>query len=590
MIAALAIALLAQEEIRVSAQVEPAVLKLGDAATIVLVAIGTTEIEVQPPGEMSGLAIFQAGRPSTRIDTFIEGRRQEVRRSVQVHFRVLPDREGTFEIPPLRGRAGGVPFETRPLRLEVVADLEGATMAFLEVLGPERPLYRGEVFRIEARFGVRADAIEDRRVRDVTLRGAWFDDLADATRLDDLVVSPTDAVRISVNGRETLVERTGRVVRDGVEFSTWRLGASYVATYPGTISVGSTFLGMGFVREWRQTVFGERVPGRTESMFVGGARDLEISVAPLPEEGQPPGFLGAIGSFRITASAEPADVKEGESIKLTLALSGRGNLAFFRRPDLERAPGFEPFAFFGAVETKEATRREIVYDLAPRSSSIEEIPSIRFDYFDPEAAAYRAAETPAIPVRVRPIPPGEAVLLRPATAPPVEVGGEDLRDVKPLVSLPVENGEIPKTIYWLAGFAPLGYAGAFLVRARRTRRESDPVAWRRERAERAFRRRSAEIRRLCESGEGRAACERIARSLAGYLADRLGATPESILGSDVEGRLRDAGASPDLARAFAALFEECDRSVYAASASGSPAPGLLDRAGAAVRRLEGGGS
>lgn len=69
--------------------------------------------------------------------------------------------------------------------------------------------------------------------------------------------------------------------------------------------------------------------------FFGSYREKEVKVASpqldlevlsLPKEGQPAGFHGAIGQFRLSVDGDPLEVEPGEPITLTMTVRGKGIL------------------------------------------------------------------------------------------------------------------------------------------------------------------------------------------------------------------------------------------------------------------------
>ncbi|HKB15239.1 MAG TPA: BatD family protein, partial [Planctomycetota bacterium] len=424
-----------------------------------------------------------------------------------------PDGEGEFDIPPIRVTVKGRAFETKTAHLTVVRDFRGASLAFLEVVGPKRAIFRGEIFRIDATFGLREDLVQT----GVALRAAWADDLHDAVRLEIPSPSPDVAQQIGLNGRAAYVSRIGPVRRGNAGFVAWRLSVPFVASFPGTLSVGKTF----FVFERivrRATGFFDR--DEAERMFVD-APAFEIEVKELPDEGRPDGFGGAIGKLQVETDANPRDVKVGESIRLVMRITGEGNLGFLEPPDLERAAGFERFRFFGRLEDKGEGKREVVYDLAPLGEDATTLPSVLFPYFDPDEGAYRTAKTDPIPLRIRPLPPGERLPDLPGAA-TESAPKDDLRDAKPALTVRPRAEDLSPAAAVAALLPPLAWFGALALRQRRLRRERDPAGWRRRRAAAAFRERVAALRPRVETGDPREACAEIARAVASYLADREG--------------------------------------------------------------------
>ncbi|HET6204758.1 MAG TPA: BatD family protein [Planctomycetota bacterium] len=587
MIAPLILLLLSphQGEVTVSSEVEPTVLKLGDDALLRIRVSGAEDVELGPLPEVKGLALRRTAPPSRseRIQIYGGVRSRSV--SLVYAIRATPEAEGEYDIPPIRVTAGGRTFETKPRHLTVVRDFRGASLAFLDVVGPKRPVWRGEVFRIEATFGIREDIVQAGTASDPALRAAWADELRDAVRLEASQPSPDVAQRIDLNGRAGLVSRIGAVRRGNAGFVAWRLAASFVASFEGRILVGKSFFAFKHILRPGFGLFDE---GEREPMFAD-APGFEVEVKDLPEEGKPEGFGGAVGNFRVEASASPRDVKVGESLRLVFTIVGEGNLEFLEPPDLERAGGFERFRFFGRLEEKGEGKRQVVYDLAPLGEDATAIPSILFPFFDPEAGTYRTAKTDSIPLRVRPLPPGERLAELPGTPGPA-VAKDDLRDAKPVFSVRPAPGGFRPSQGLAAAVPPSLWLGALLLRERRRRRERDPVGWRRRRAASAFRSRASLLRAKFGGAGVPGACAELAAAVAAYLADRDGrSAPEAWIGVDVAGLLRERGEPEEIARGFDALLAACDRATFAGAVDRGEARALLERAVELVARLERGG-
>jgi hypothetical protein len=127
---------------------------------------------------------------------------------------------------------------------------------------------------------------------------------------------------------------------------------------------------------------------------------LAVRVLPLPEEGRPLEFTGAVGRFQVLADARPRELALGEGLELALEIAGEGNLASLGPPRLDRLAGFH---LRGAIDSKEPGVRRVTYHLAPRSAAVKEVPAIAFAFFDPEPpAGYRTVWTRPIPIEVRP--------------------------------------------------------------------------------------------------------------------------------------------------------------------------------------------
>ncbi|HKB17226.1 MAG TPA: BatD family protein, partial [Planctomycetota bacterium] len=237
----LALALSPQDEIAVTSVLEPTVIKLGGDALLRVEVTGTDEAEIGPLPAVKGCDLRRAGPPARSERLSIVNRTR--RRWISLVYTIVatPDAEGEYDIPPIRVTVRGRAFETGTAHLTVVRDFRGAALAFLEVAGPKRAIFRGEVFRIEATFGIREDLVQSRSVSEPALRAAWADELRDAVRLEIPAPSRDLAQQIGLNGRAAYVSRIGPVRRGNAGFVAWRLSVPFVASFPGSLSVGKTF-------------------------------------------------------------------------------------------------------------------------------------------------------------------------------------------------------------------------------------------------------------------------------------------------------------------------------------------------------------
>ena len=130
-----------------------------------------------------------------------------------------------------------------------------------------------------------------------------------------------------------------------------------------------------------------------------------VEVKPLPKEGQPAWFRGAVGVYEISATAKPEETSVGDPITLTLSITGTGRLDQLQPPPLPDLPelthGFkvptDPLA--GEVEGK---IKRFTQSIRAISDSVKEIPSIPFAYFDPRQGKYVTVRSKPIPIKVKP--------------------------------------------------------------------------------------------------------------------------------------------------------------------------------------------
>jgi hypothetical protein len=128
-------------------------------------------------------------------------------------------------------------------------------------------------------------------------------------------------------------------------------------------------------------------------------------VKPLPEEGKPASFQGAVGSFRISATVDKNKVKQNEPVTLKLVIEGNGNIETLNRPKVPVLTGFKTYdadtnsKLFQTGNVIGGTKSfEIVF--IPKEEGNSFIPPLEFSYFDPRQGKYQTIMTPNFPIVV----------------------------------------------------------------------------------------------------------------------------------------------------------------------------------------------
>lgn len=514
------------DEQRVSVQLSTGVARLGESVYLVVTVenAGNTRFVSLP--EVEGLAIGAPRGPETESRmSWVNGRRTGwVRERWTLSLR--PSDVGDYEIPPLVLQVDGKEVSTRGVTLRVVRDVTGADLGFLELVPSPTRVVEGQPFRLELRFGWDAEA----RVNLADLLLPWWGELSGVVELasPDQAQSARTVEGVTVNGRvRVLVEETAPRSVDGREFRSLRLVKTYLPGRPGTLEFPRSFLEFGELQS------GGPFQAARKKTWFAEAPALSIEVVPLPSEGQPFDYSGAVGSLAVRASADTRDVVVGDSIKLDVVWSGSGNLEFFQAPDLARLDAFDGFRVYGRTEEKSVDRRAVTYDLAPLSDAVTAIPPVELSVFDPATNAYETLATEPIPIRVRALE-GRSSLLSEAR----ESFAPDVRDIDPRPLSPATDGGAlaaapSDRLLVLLLFAVPAVWLALRAAVRHGRGDPDaPLARRRRRARRVLER---DLRAAASAEERLAALTR-------FLAARAGEPEQAWVGRDPRVWLRERGA------------------------------------------------
>ena len=119
---------------------------------------------------------------------------------------------------------------------------------------------------------------------------------------------------------------------------------------------------------------------------------VPIEVLPLPEEGRPADFGGAIGQWKLDVTAKPTDVAVGDPITVTIKVSGNGNIDTVPMPKLGPLDGFktyDPTTKTTKDDLNTTGERVMQQVLIAKSTDVKELPEVRLVYFNPEFAPTR---------------------------------------------------------------------------------------------------------------------------------------------------------------------------------------------------------
>ena len=137
--------------------------------------------------------------------------------------------------------------------------------------------------------------------------------------------------------------------------------------------------------------FGGRVYKQTSKVVSAGRRTIRVK--PLPEQGRPVDFSGAVGDFDLSVTTSKNSLNASESLQAKVEVSGKGNLKLFQLPELQVPSALEVYE----PEYEENVRTTVSgmqgkvsnnYTVVPEFRGKYPIPRVNFSYFNPKTASY----------------------------------------------------------------------------------------------------------------------------------------------------------------------------------------------------------
>jgi hypothetical protein len=156
-------------------------------------------------------------------------------------------------------------------------------------------------------------------------------------------------------------------------------------------------------------IFGRRRMTRVNRTISAGKRI--INVKPLPTEGRPDNFSGAVGNFNFSVSVNKTMLDANEALELKIRTKGIGNLKLFNLPSLTLPSSLEVYE--PVRDNKVAINIKGMngfisdtYTIIPQYKGSYPIRPISFSYFDVTSAKYKTIISDEIVVKVQngPVP------------------------------------------------------------------------------------------------------------------------------------------------------------------------------------------
>ncbi len=379
------------------------------------------ETPVIPP--VDGLDIVPQGPPSRSYRTTIINGRTTQRNTLTYLYSVTATRVGTFTIPAATVVVDDKETHTRAMRV-VATQSETDDLLFVEIEGKDDEIYVGEALEMTLKIWVRAYRDKD---FNVTLNEATMWALiSKQTQWGSFQESLQE---MSKNRQRPGGELTLREDSEGQtrEYLLYEIDATVYPDRPGKIdgdgvrvilnypeklgrtrspfsALGDDFFGgsSGFGNDMFSG-FGSQLAITSVRPIIAENEVEPITVKPIPDQGRPVNYRGAVGQYRIVSEASPTDVKVGDPITLNIGIEGQGPMDLLRAPALVeqktlindfKVPN-QPLAGF-----VDGTQKVFSTTIRPLSEETTEIPGIEYSYFDPKLETFVSITSDPISVTV----------------------------------------------------------------------------------------------------------------------------------------------------------------------------------------------
>ncbi len=508
------------------------------------------------PPVIEGLEPFHVtkGGNASRVQ-IINGRYNS---GVDYTYYLQPKKKGVFQVGPASINVDGKTSKSNVATLNVMGGEDAS--------GPEK----GPVF-LTAALGAQKAYVEQQVP--YTLK------LYLRTNVSDISLDLPETHELTFRQLEKPKEY--QAVYHGASYRILEVSYGVMPLKPGRFRIPPARMGL--------TVYSarKRTPrGLFDDPFFGGSlrtgRPLTVSSEPLaievlsfPEKEKPGHFSGLVGKFTIEGSLSGLEVHVGDSVTLTVRLSGKGNVN--RLPDLKMPPldHFKSYADEPVFQTRAGAdgltgSKTMKWALVPDKEGRYTIPPFTISYFDPEAETYRTQKTQPLALKVL---PGETQTLvtapqtkkskdpsKPAKQEVKEIG-HDILPIYTSISGLEDDGWLsskamgPGNLFcWAILMAPFLVLGMVFLGLRLSRKSDQAIyAQRARKAVHVF---LKECRRDHKDANG------MMTAVRDYMNDRFQLSLGSLTPAHVPKLLMEKGVHPDTADRLRKVLEELEGRIY----------------------------
>jgi hypothetical protein len=553
-------------------------IALGESATLSLTFEDGSPRNVPLPPNIAGLQIAYVG-PSSQF-SFVNG---ETKSTVTYNFMLTPRQAGDFAIPALQAQVNGQIMTNQPLKLTVTspnspppaAVNSGSEIAFIKLSLPKKEVYPGEVLAARLDMYLRDDV---QNFGNFQFTGTP----ANGFIVGKMVQSPKQRVQI---GSRVYTDVPLEIALTAVKSGAISLGpftASAVIELPSSNRGGDPFF-----RQFFNSGEQKQVSLATET--------LSVESLPLPTEGTPPNFNGAVGDYTMNVTAGPTNVAVGDPITVRVQISGHGALDALTLPDQPAWRDFKTYPPTQNIKTTDQLGIEGVKTfeqiVTPQNTDVHELPAFSFSFFDPDAKTYRTLTQPPVQLAVHsggttPAPVVAAAKTANSQNPPPP---QDILPIKEQLGALAQVAPplVTRPVFLAAqGLPVFALLAAFGWRKRADSLANNPRLRRQRRVAQLVREGLNDLHRLAAENNSDEFFATLFRLLQEQLGERLDCPASSITEAVIDERLVLLGTPETTLAGLRELFQLCNQARYAPMRTSGELAAVIPQFDNAVRELQ----
>ncbi len=323
--------------------------------------------------------------------------------------------------------------------------------------------------------------------------------------------------------------------------------------------------------------------GRTETIeHLTKSNRVVIKVNPLPRSNVPESFTGAVGKFDFDINFDKEEVELNEAITVKARISGSGNIALLKLPDINFPTGFEKYEpkTSDRISRKNiiSGRKDIEFIIVPRIPGTKEIAPIEFTYFDLNKNDYVTLSSKSFTLNVKEGEGNYAQNVSGYTKEDIKLLNEDIRYINTSDFDFIKREEIANvSIIFIFGLIfPLGgLLGLLVFRKRQDKLAGNLSLLRYQKAVKNAKQHLKQATKSLEANNISEYYNSLSQALFGYLGDKLAIQNADFTLDRAIDKLNENHVNPELIERIKRISEKCEFARFAPNAVGKDSSGEI---------------
>lgn len=377
----------------IRAELSSAEAELGEVLELYVTLVNPSQASAPMPPESNDFEIRLASVvPSQSSRMTVIGDQVSQEKSYTYRYAVRPLREGNLRIPPFTYSEKGRVLSTKPLSVAVGKGTSGPYV-ICELEADSEVAYIGQPVALRLKIFIRKFTQAGYGTLDAN--NTWG--LRDTRNCSWGVFSEVNLVPAVQHARRA---DDGGVDRD---FYLYTLETIVYPSKAGPFDFGDIEFIYQYPVQLVRSLLGYQLDRARRISTKPHAPKLLIK--PIPTEGRPADYNGAVGVYSMFVTAKPTEIPVGDPITLTLSIRGAGSLDRLTPPRLDQAEELrKDFEVSGDIPAGriEGDRKVFNVTIRPLREEVKQIPPIPMSYFNPKSERFETAMSRPIPIKVFP--------------------------------------------------------------------------------------------------------------------------------------------------------------------------------------------